>query len=98
MSRTDKPVVVVTAKTYPNLYKAFREIDLDNNIAVRSVIPIKRCAAARLRNADKLLAKLTHKHFKILCVGEYTEQQELIKDFKLQSVDKILNDYFEDIL
>ncbi len=85
------------------LIKAMKEIALDNGVSIEDSLQVRLLNLHRSHNfmilikADIELALLNDEEMKTICCGEHEEQQKVMKKHKLQTADKVLNTFFENL-
>jgi len=91
-------VILVTAESHPALFKAFELISHDSgNQADHTNYAVPIVWAEDLEFVDRVLGLLSPEELETLAIGEDEENKVLVKKFNLQKVDKLLQEFFEDI-
>ena len=97
---TPHDVIVITKDSHPAIFAAFELISHDCGRQAghqNYAIPME-CAS----NLDEIEADLTtlrteaDSDFECLCIGEASESERVVKDYKLEHVDWLLQAFFEE--
>lgn len=95
-------MMLITAESYPSIFKAFETISHDSgNQAghVNYAIPLswEKQLPFIEHNLSQLLLNADG-DFECLCIGDEDDRTRIVKDYKLEITDKLLQEFFEGMI
>lgn len=90
-------VVLITAENYPVIFRAFEMISHDcGRQAGHQNYAVPMEFNNDLGFINYVLSRLKEDEFSVLCIGEQTEAELIVKQYGLTKADKLLQEFFEE--